>query len=169
MILHSWTLGTKFKNKEKNNTLPGKTKVYILGEEFLRMDVYDPFGLMSVGKLILNKGNMSLETLNGVSYKGPATKEKIKALLKVEVSPKDLFSLFSQSGFKGQRWSCAMADNSNKFQSCKSDYFGISILWSGSMTQRGTELLLQHRKADLKFKVKAYKQLSETNERIFEL
>lgn len=167
--MHTWVLSTKFKNKERNNSIPGKTKVYILGDKHLRMDVYDPFGLVSMGRLILNNGQMSLETINGVSYKGPATKEQVKSFLKVEVSPKDLFSLFLQNGFKDEHWSCAVDEEANRLKQCQSSYYEIAVAWSGSTTQKGTQILLRHPKADLKFKVKSYKALPEPKKSIFEL
>lgn len=167
--MHAWVLGTKFKNREKNNTIPGKTKVYILGDKYLRMDVYDPFGLVSMGRLILNHDQMSLETINGVSYKGPATKEQIRSFLKVEVSPKDLFALFTQDGFEDEHWSCAIDEGFNKLKQCQSSYYQIAVAWSGSTTQKGTQILLKHPKADLKFKVKSYKELSDPKKSIFEL
>ena len=169
MAMHAWVLGTKFKNKQRGSSLPGKTKVYLLGDDKLRMDVYDPFGLVSMGQLILNGSNMSLETINGVSYKGPASKERIKELLKIEVSSKDLFALFTQTGLDQRKWSCSIAGEFNKYSFCKSPVYQTEITWSGSMTQKNTEMVLDHSRAELVFRVKSYDRVSEPNERVFKL
>lgn len=169
MVMHAWVLSTKFKNKLKDNTLPGKTKVYLLGKDKLRMDVYDPFGLVSMGQLILNGSHMSLDTINGISYKGVASKERIKQLLKIEVSSQDLFALFTQQGLDGKAWSCSVAGEYNKYSSCKSPVHQTEITWSGSMTQKNTQMVLDHAKAELIFKVKSYNRVSEPNERVFKL
>lgn len=162
-------LGTKFKNKQRNSSLPGKTKVYLLGNNKLRMDVYDPFGLVSMGQLILNGDYMSLDTINGISYKGPATKERIKQLLKIEVSAQDLFALFTQSGLDDKKWSCSVAGEHNKYSQCKSSVYQTDIIWTGSMTQKNTQMILNHARAELTFRVKSYNRVSEANERIFKL
>jgi len=169
MVMHAWVLGTKFKNKQRNSTLPGKTKVYLMGEDKLRMDVYDPFGLVSMGQLILNGDYMSLDTINGLSYKGPASKEKIKELLKIEVSAADLFALFAQQGLDESRWSCSVAGDYNKYQKCQSHVYQTEIQWTGSMTQKNTQMILDHTKATLIFRVKSYNAVSEPNEGVFKL
>jgi len=169
MVMHAWVLGTKFKNKSKNSTLPGKTKVYLLGDDKLRMDVYDPFGLVSMGQLVLNGDFMSLKTINGISYKGPASKEKIEQILKVSVSHKDLFALFTQVGIDDSKWSCAVAGEYNKYSSCKSFEYQTDIVWTGSMTQKNTQMILSHPKAELAFKVKSYGTVSEPKESVFKL
>lgn len=169
MVMHAWVLGTKFKNKQRDSSLPGKTKVYLFGDDKLRMDVYDPFGLVSMGQLILNGNMMSLETINGISYKGPATKQHIKQLLKIEVSPRDLFALFKQSGLDQKAWSCSVAGDYNKYSYCKSPAYQTEISWTGSMTQKNTQMVLDHARAELVFRVKSYNQVSEPNERVFKL
>ncbi len=169
MVLHSWVLGTKFNDKIKNKSYPGKTKVYIHGDSKLRLDVYDPFGLVSVGSLIINGDQMSLNTLEGVDYTGPLNRDKVVELLKVDVNPQDLFSLFTQSGFEDEHWDCAVDESGRLFEECVSRLYKMKVQWSGSMTQKGTRLILEHTKALLVFKVKAYKSYPEVDKRLFEL
>jgi hypothetical protein len=169
VVLHSWILGTKFLDKRKNKNYPGKTKVYIHKNSKLRLDVYDPFGLISVGNLVINGDRMSLRTIDGVNYKGEVSREKIQQLLKVDVNPKDLFSLFTQSGFEDKHWGCAVDESGRLLQECVSRLHKMKVEWSGSMTQKGTVVTLDHVKAFLTFKVKGYQSYSKMDERLFEL
>ena len=169
MVLHGWVLGTKFLDKRKDKTYPGKTKVYISGESKLRLDVYDPFGLVNVGKLVINGDQMSLHTIDGVDYKGEVNRDKIQQLLRVDVNPKDLFSLFTQNGFEDEHWSCAVDENGMLLKECLSRLHKMKVEWSNSMTQKDTVMTLDHIKALLTFKVKSYKSYSTVDERLFEL
>ncbi len=169
VILHSWVLGTKYFDKKKNKTYPGKTKVYILGEDKIRMDVFDPFGFVTVGTLIINGENMSLSTMNGADYKGPIKGEKVKELLKVDVNPKDLYSVFTQSGFSDKHWNCAVDESGKVFEECRSELHKMKINWTGRMTQKGTEVFLDHERMQLKFKVKSYKPYKSDGGSLFSL
>lgn len=169
VVLHSWVLGTKFMDKRKNKTYPGKTKAYVYKNTKLRLDVYDPFGLITVGNLVINGDQMSLHTLDGVDYKGEVSRDKIQKLLKVDVNPKDLFSLFTQNGFEDKHWGCAVDDTGRLLKECVSRLHKMKIDWSGSMTQKGTVMTLDHIKAKLTFKVKSYQSYSSVNEKLFEL
>ncbi len=169
MALHSWVLSTNYQDKKKDKKYPGKTKVYILGKDKFRMDVFDPFGFLRVGTLIINKDRMSLDLIYGEDYKGPINSDRVKTLLKVDINPKDLFSLFTQSGFKDKHWSCAVNETGSAFKECISDLHKISVFWFGLMTQNGTKVLLKHAKAKMTFKVKSYKAYYDYDENLFKL
>lgn len=169
MVLHSWVLGTKFLDKRKDKTYPGKTKVYLHEDNKLRLDIYDPFGLVSVGNLIINGDQMSLHTIDGVDYKGEVSREKIQKLLKVDVNPKDLFSLFTQNGFEDKHWGCAVDESGRLLKECVSRLQKMRVEWSGPMTQKGTVMTLDHLRGLLTFKVKGYQSYSAVDERLFKL
>lgn len=169
VVLHSWVLGTKFFDKTKNKTYPGKTKVYIMGEDKMRMSIFDPFGFVTVGGLIINGDQMSLNTIDGKDYKGPINDQKVKDLLRVDINPKDLLSLFLQSGFEDKHWNCAVDEKGLALRECISHLHKIKIQWSGLMTQKGTAILLDHDRAKLNFKVKAYKSYEQGDTSIFDL
>lgn len=169
VVLHSWVLGTKYFDKRKNKMYPGKTKVYIVDGDKIRMDIFDPFGFVTVGTLIVNGNFMSLKTIEGANYKGPTDGEKIKELLKVDVNREDLFSLFTQSGFVDKHWSCAVDESGKVLKECISGLHGLNINWSGLMTQKGTEVFLDHERVQLTFKVKSYRSYESDGERLFKL
>ncbi len=169
MALHGWVLGTKYFDKKREKNYPGKTKVYIYGEDKLRMDIFDPFGFVTVGTLIINGDQMSLDMIQGEGYKGPIDSDKVRKLLKVDVNPKDLFSLFTQTGFEDKHWSCAVDEKGLALKECMSGAHQMNVRWSGQMTQKGTEVSLDHVRAKLLFKVKSYKSYPDYDERLFKL
>ncbi len=169
VALHGWVLSTKYEDRKRNKKYPGKTKVYILGEDKLRMDAFDPFGLVAIGTLIINGDKMSLNLIHGKDYKGLIDSDRLKDFFKVDINSKDLFSLFTQLGFKDKHWNCAVDKTGLVLKKCSSDLHKISVSWSGLMTQRGTQILLEHTKAKMTFKVKSYKFYSDYDEGLFRL
>lgn len=166
--LHTWVLGTKFTNKKNEKKYPGKTKVYIQGEDRIRMEVFDPFGFINVGYLIIDGDKMRVKGINGENYSGRVDDDQIHKLLKIKVDPKDLIAVFMQDGFNQNHWECSV-NSQNITSECNSPYYQVNVKWSGLMSEKGTEVNLDHTRAHILFQVKTYKPLVEYDKDIFKI
>lgn len=163
-----WTLATKYTDKKRDKTYPGKTKVFTLGADKIRMEVSDPFGFVNIGLLKINRDQMYLKLINGSEYKGLLQEEKIKKFLKIDINPKDLVSIFTQKGFEDEHWNCAVGDN-NLLRECFSESQNIKIVWTGNMSQVGTEVILSHPLSRLIFRVRGFRSSDQVQEELFEI
>lgn len=158
-VAQVWSLSTKFRDKRKNKKYPGITKVIIEkgenGDDKLRLDVYGPLGFVHVGTLVMSDGRLFVKTMSGETYEGDATPEGVAKVLKIPIEPRDLLSLFTQEGFLDKTWICSQGE-SGHLKECEHRPYETTVQWSGSMTQSGTRLELDHPKAYVKFKVKSY-------------
>lgn len=167
-LVKVWELKTKFKDLKKGRNLSGRTQVLMDGRERLRIDVYGPIGFVKVGNLIIDGELLYLKLMSGDEYRGTASRDGIKKLLKIPVDPQDLFSLFHQKGFDENDWSCEMSERGSWLKSCENREYGVSAKWSGSMEDSRTKLDLIHSRAELSFSVKKYRESSQIDPKAFQ-
>ncbi len=166
--LHYWSAKIEFINKLKNNRQSGLAKIYIQGEDHLRMDIMDPFGFVKIGSVVVNKNQAKVNFLKQTPYEGPVYDEMLSDMLKVNITVKDFFSLFTQNDFSKKNWKCDKS-SSEAPHSCTHLDQEITISWSGSMKNVGALCTVNHSRADISLKVKDYRLIEEKRDSLFSL
>jgi len=166
--VHHWNTQIKFYHQIKKKQQNGIAKVYITEPDKLRVDMMDPFGFVKVGTVIVNGGEAKFNFIGQKPYEGPVYDGMLKSLLKIDVSVRDFFSLFTQNNFSKHKWSCD--ENSSGLPlECVDQSENILVKWSDSMKIPGTECKVIHPKASIDIRVKSYKYYEEPRASIFAL
>lgn len=166
--IHHWNTKVKFHDKVKDRKVPGTAKIYLSEPDKFRMDVYEPFGFVRIGTIVVNGDQAKANFINEKPYEGPVTDEALKKIFKINVSIKDVMGIFTQKGFSPKTWNCSVS-NQNTLSECQSSLNNASIEWTGPMTSSGNSCRVNHPKAELLFYVKSYEGLDTEKSSIFSL
>lgn len=166
--VHHWNTRVKFNNKVKKRKVSGTAKVYLQEPDKFRMDVYEPFGFVKIGTIVVNGDQAKANFINENPYEGPVSDEALKKIFKLDVSIQDVMGLFMQKGFSNKKWNCSVSDQ-NALSECQSQLNGISIAWTGPMTSSGNTCRVEHPRAELLFSVKSFESLDKEKATVFSL
>ena len=166
--IHHWNSRVKFHDKVKDRKIPGTAKIYLLEPDKFRMDVYEPFGFVRIGTIVVNGDLAKANFINEKPYEGPATDEALKKIFKMNVSIKDVMGIFTQKGFSPKTWNCDVSEQ-NTLAECQSSLNGVSISWTGPMTSSGNSCRVNHPRAELLFSIKSYETLDKVKGSVFSL
>ena len=166
--IHHWNSRVKFHDKVKDRKIPGTAKIYLSEPDKFRMDVYEPFGFVRIGTIVVNGDLAKANFINEKPYEGPVTDEALKKIFKMNVSIKDVMGIFTQKGFKANTWDCDVSDQ-NTLSECQSSLNGVSISWTGPMTSSGNSCRVNHPRAEILFSIKSYEALDKDKGSVFSL
>ena len=166
--VHYWSTQVDFYNKVKGKRQTGLAKVYMQSSDRFRMEILDPFGFIKIGTVVINDGQAKVNFMKQPPYQGPVYDGMFQKMLKVDVSMRDFFSLFTQSNISKKDWSCERNGKGVPLV-CVSQNENLTIKWSGSMKEEGTTCKVTHTRADIALRVKSYKFYKESKGSLFDL
>lgn len=164
--VHYWSTQVDFYNKVKGKRQTGLAKVYMQLPDRFRMEIMDPFGFVKIGTVIINQGQAKVNFMKQPPYQGPVYEGMFKRMLKVDVSMRDFFSLFTQSNISENDWSCERNGEGVPLV-CANQNENLMINWSGSMKEKGATCKVTHTRADIGLRVKNYRFYEESKDSLF--
>lgn len=149
-----WVFRTGVYSARKNKNVSGYTHVTYMNPNLLRLDVYDPLGLINAGTLVYKDGNFeAVMPLERRYFYGMATPETMMQILKSPIEPSMFVNLIFQKKMTGPGWFCS-EDQQGFARDCRNRDAGINIVWKKNITTHDGHVVVTHPEGEVDLKLK---------------
>lgn len=164
-----WVFKTNVYSSKKNKNISGYTHVTFMNPQLIRIDIYDPLGLINAGTLIYKEGQFeAIMPLERKYFFGVATAETMNRILKSPVEPSLFTNIIFQKKLSDKGWSC-QTDPDGLVKDCSHRQSGIDILWKDKMTDKDGWVQVSHNEGEVDLKLKSSKFITQLPKTKFEL
>ncbi len=164
-----WVFKTNVYSAKKNKNISGYTHVTYMNPKLIRVDIYDPLGLLNAGTLIYKDGNFeAIMPLERKYFFGTATPETMFQILKSPVDPALFTNLIFQKKLADKNWECA-TDSKNFVRDCRNRTSGMDIVWKKNMSESDGWVQITHNEGEVELKLRNSKTIKPLPDSKFKL
>lgn len=164
-----WVFKTNVYSAKKNKNISGYTHITYINPKLIRIDIYDPLGLLNAGTLIYKDGNFeAVMPLERKYFFGTATPETMFQILKSPVDPALFTNIIFQKKLTDKNWEC-VTDEKNYVRDCRNRNAGMDIVWKKNMSDSDGWVQITHNEGEVELKLRNSKTIKPLPESKFKL
>lgn len=149
-----WVFKTNVYSAKKNKNISGYTHVTYMNPQLLRLDIYDPLGLINAGSLVYKNGNFeALMPLEKKYFVGVASPDVMTQILKTPMDPSLFVNIIFQTRFKDPSWQC-LEDDKGFVRECQNRSAGITITWKKNISNSDGWVVVTHSEGEVDLKLR---------------
>lgn len=149
-----WVFKTNVYSAVKNKNISGYTHVTYMNPNLLRLDIYDPLGLINAGTLVYKNGNFeALLPFEKKYFTGVASPDVMLQILKTPIEPSLFVNIIFQKGFGDKNWQCVQ-DKQGFMRECRNRSAGIDIVWKKNITDTEGWAVVTHGEGEVDLKLR---------------
>ncbi len=164
-----WVFKTNIYSAKKNRNISGYTHITYMNPQLLRVDIYDPLGLLNAGTLIYKDGSFeAIMPLERKYFFGVATPETMFQILKSPVDPALFTNIIFQKKLTDKNWECS-SDDKGFVKDCRNRSANIDIVWKKNMTANDGWVQLTHNEGEVDLKLRSSRTIKPLPDSKFKL
>lgn len=164
-----WVFKTNVYSAKKNKNISGYTHITYINPKLIRIDIYDPLGLLNAGTLIYKDGNFeAIMPLERKYFFGTATPETMFQILKSPVDPALFTNIIFQKKLSDKNWECT-TDEKNYVRDCRNRNAGMDIVWKKNMSDSDGWVQITHNEGEVELKLRNSKTIKPLPDSKFKL
>jgi hypothetical protein len=149
-----WVFKTNVYSSKKNKNISGYTHVTYMNPKLLRLDIYDPLGLINAGILVYKDGNFeALMPLEKKYFTGVASPEVMTQILKTPMDPGLFVNIIFQKGFEDKNWDCT-EDDQGFMRECHNRTSALDIVWKKNISNTEGWVVVTHSEGEIDLKLR---------------
>lgn len=149
-----WVFRTNVYSAKKNKNVSGYTHITYMNPQLLRLDVYDPLGLLNFGTLIYKEGQFeAIVPMEKKYFFGIASAESMAQILKSPIEPSLFVNIIFQKKITSKDWICT-EDSQGFARDCRNRMADIDIVWKKNITSNDGWVVVTHPEGEVDLKLK---------------